>query len=80
MDNGHFEVCTMDSDGGSLRQLTDNSGDNEDPCWSPDGRHIMFSSNRGGRYHLYMMNANGQNQRRITSLKGDQTAPSWGHL
>jgi TolB protein len=60
-----------------LRRLTEDGGNNEDPCWSPDGRYIVFSSNRKGRYHLYLMNANGLNQRRITFLKGDQTAPSW---
>jgi len=77
MDGGHFDIYTMRADGGQLRRLTEDQGDNEEPCWSPDGRYIMFSSNREGRYHLYIMNANGQNQRRITFLKGDQTDPSW---
>ena len=75
--NGHFDICTMDSDGTNLIKLTEDQGNNEDPCWSPDGRYIVFSSNRAGNYHLYIMNANGQNQRRITFLKGDQTSPSW---
>ncbi|MDY6972424.1 MAG: Tol-Pal system beta propeller repeat protein TolB [Thermodesulfobacteriota bacterium] len=77
LNQGHFEIYTMDANGGHLRQLTENQGDNEDPCWSPDGRYIVFSSNRQGRYHLYIMNANGQNQRRVTFLEGDHTAPSW---
>jgi len=77
MDGGRFEIYAMDPDGTGLRKLTDGTGNNEDPCWSPDGRYIVFSSNREGSYHLYLMNANGQNQRKIVSLKGDQTAPSW---
>lgn len=77
MNQGHFDIFSIDPDGSKLRQLTSNQGNNEDPCWSPDGRYILFSSNRTGRYHLYIMNANGLNQRRITSLNGNQTAPSW---
>lgn len=77
MNNGHHDIYIMDSDGRNLRRLTDNHGNNEDPCWSPDGRYIVFSSNRDGGYHLYIMNANGQNQRRITYFEGEQTSPSW---
>jgi TolB protein len=77
MDGGHFDIYTMRPEGGQLRRLTEDQGDNEEPCWSPDGRYIMFCSNREGRYHLYIMNANGQNQRKITFMKGDQADPSW---
>jgi TolB protein len=77
MIDGKFDICTMDPGGGGLRRLTDNTINDEEPCWSPDGRYIMFTSDRDGSYHLYIMNANGQNQRRITPTKGNQTAPSW---
>jgi TolB protein len=76
-EEGRHNIYTMDSDGRNLRKLTEDQNDNEDPCWSPDGRYIVFSSNRAGGYHLYIMNANGQNQRRITFMKGEQTLPSW---
>ncbi len=77
MTDGKFDICTMDPGGGGFRRLTDSTANNEEPCWSPDGRYVMFTSDREGSYHLYIMNANGQNQRRITSMKGNQTAPSW---
>ncbi|MFH1489046.1 MAG: Tol-Pal system beta propeller repeat protein TolB [Pseudomonadota bacterium] len=76
-DEGQRDIYTINPDGGGLRKLTQDQRNNEDPCWSPDGRYLMFSSNRDGRYSLYLMNANGQNQRRITNMKGDQTSPSW---
>lgn len=77
INDGHFNIYTINPNGSDLRRLTDNQGNNEDPSWSPDGRYIVFSSNRDGGYHLFIMNANGQNQRRITFQKGEQTAPSW---
>jgi len=80
MNKGRFDIYRINADGSNLRKLTKNRGNDEDPCWSPDGRYIVFSSNRDGRYHLYIMNADGQNQRRITSNKGDQTSPSWSHF
>lgn len=33
------------------------------PAWSPDGRSIIFLSDRSGAWKLYIMNADGANQR-----------------
>ncbi len=77
---GKHDIYTINPDGTGLKQLTDSDGNNEDPCWSPDGMYIVFSSNRSGGYHLYIMNAYGYNQRRITYFKGEETAPSWSPL
>jgi len=72
-----FDICTIKPDGTDMRRLTQDPANDESPCWSPDGRYIIFSSNRSGRYQLYIMTANGENKIKITSLKGDQTSPSW---
>ncbi|MBW1998139.1 MAG: Tol-Pal system beta propeller repeat protein TolB [Deltaproteobacteria bacterium] len=77
MSDGSFDIFTIDPENGKQKNLTRGAGSNEDPCWSPDGRYILFSSNRDRRYRLYIMNGNGLDQTRITDLKGDQTAPSW---
>jgi TolB protein len=77
MDGGTFDIYTINEDGTGLQNLTGGMGNNEDPCWSPDGRYIAFSSNRDGRYHIYLMTANGRNQRRITFHEGEQTSPDW---
>ncbi|MFH0843982.1 MAG: Tol-Pal system beta propeller repeat protein TolB, partial [Pseudomonadota bacterium] len=77
MYNGRFDIYTVNPGGSNLTRLTDNQGNNEEPCWSSDGRYIIFSSNREGKYQLYLMNANGQNQRRLFSKSGSQTSPSW---
>ncbi|OQX65423.1 MAG: Tol-Pal system beta propeller repeat protein TolB [Desulfococcus sp. 4484_242] len=78
MTDGNLDIFSIDADGGQLKRLTENQGKNEDPSWSPDGRYLVFSSNRHGRYSLYIMNANGQNQWKLDLFSGNHTSPSWG--
>jgi TolB protein len=78
MSDGVFHIYTINPDGSGATRLTRGRSDNEDPSWSPDGRYIVFSSNRAGSHHLYLMDAWGENQRRITLMDGEQITPCWG--
>jgi TolB protein len=76
--DGRFDIYTISPDGKDLQKITHNQGDNEDPCWSPDGRYIAFSSNRvDGTYRIFIANANGENQKQVTFVSGNQRSPSW---
>jgi TolB protein len=75
--NGIFNIMVINADGSGARQLT-NEGSNEWPHWSPDGRYLVFSSNRGGRSKLYLLIvADGRVISPLTEGEGNDTNPSW---
>ncbi len=77
--DSRFEIFTIPVTGGNPHQLTE-TGDNQSPSWSPDGRQIVFSSRRGGaKSALYVMYSNGSHVRLLLRVKGASvTSPDWG--
>ena len=75
---GRFDIAAVDTAGREYHMLTD-IGTNENPHFSPDGKHLVFSSTRLGGNNLYTMDATGRNQRRLTR-SGVCSNPVWGPL
>jgi Tol biopolymer transport system component len=50
-------------------------GDDSMPDFTPDGRRIVFTSNRDQQAEIYVMTANGSGQKRLTRRPGDDWAP-----
>jgi TolB protein len=65
---GQFDIFVMDLDGDddSWVRLTDNPANDEDPCWTRDSQHIVFSSDRSGLRQIHIMNSDGSNTHRLT--------------
>lgn len=61
------EIWIMDADGSNRKQLTSNAGSNHNPAVSPDGRTIVFTSDRTGSRHLWRMNIDGSDQRQLAN-------------
>ncbi|MBI1760290.1 MAG: protein kinase [Acidobacteria bacterium] len=58
---GNHELWLLNPADGQKRQLTMNAGDNQYPTISPDGKTLVFVSNRSGRSALWQMSlTNGQ--------------------
>ena len=86
-DKSHFDIFVLDVASKQLTRLTSakkSSGkwaDNEDPTFSPDGRHVMYVSNRTGKNQLYMVSPDGSNERRVTVDSKAYFKPKWsGYL
>ena len=50
---------------------------NINPSWSPDGRRLVFQSEREGHTQLYVIGADGSGERRLTWSLGEDTHPAW---
>ena len=59
------------------KQLTTDTANDLRPFWSPDGKQIVFFSDRTGSYNIWIMNADGSSQRPLTQGPGDDRRPSW---
>ncbi len=67
-DEGRNQIYLTDNFGEKVYKLT-YEGSNEDPCFSPDGLHIVFVSTREGKYNIYVMNIDGSNVKKLIDLE-----------
>ena len=72
------DIYTIDADGTGLTRLTSGAGNNDYPAYSPDGRRIVFISDRTGTEQVWLMNADGSHQRQLThSGVTEDEVPEW---
>lgn len=81
--DGNVEIYTMHPDGSGLSRLTRNGAKDFAPVWSPDGRRILFLSDRARdpsgapTYEIFVMNFDGSGVTRLTTNDVLETSPSW---
>jgi serine/threonine protein kinase len=70
---GQEDIFVVRADGSELRKLTDDAAKDRGPRWSPDGKRIVFYSDRSGRYELWMIEPDGSNLRQISKTTSDRS-------
>lgn len=78
------DIYVVDGDGQNLHNLTNSNFDDVSASWSPDGKQILFLSNRDYKgedwyhgYAMYVMDASGKNVRRIVDHVTFGVMPFW---
>lgn len=68
----NMEIFESNPDGSGIKRLTDSKGYDAEGSYSPDGKQIVFCSNRSGdkNLELYIMDADGKNVRQLTKAPG----------
>lgn len=75
--SGHKEVYTCDSDGGNLKQLTNDANISVGPALSPDGRRLAYTSYKSGYADIYLIDlANGARDR-VIKFPGTNTGAAF---
>lgn len=69
------QIVLIHPDGSGMQRLTW-EGRNEDPSWAPDGRHLVYASDRGGRPALWALDTvTGRN--RVLAEGNNVRLPDW---
>ncbi len=72
------DIYIMNPDGSDKLNLTRHVSRNSDPVWSPDGEHILFSSDRRDRvWDLFLMDASGENIQKVFKDTAVRRNPTW---
>ncbi len=74
-DNNRPQIWIMNADGSNPQQLTPYDSFNFEPQISPDGRYIIFTSDRTGESEIWRMNTDGSNSIILTNTIGPSFAP-----
>jgi Tol biopolymer transport system component len=74
-----YDLFTVRRDGSDLRRLTNTPGYDAEATLSPDGRTIVFTSERDGDLEIYTMGTDGSNLRRLTHTVGYDGGPFFSH-
>ena len=63
---GNPKIYSIDLNGGGLTQLTTGLAIDTEPNWAPDGKSIIFTSDRGGGPQIYQLMLGSNEVQRLT--------------
>jgi Tol biopolymer transport system component len=70
------DIFVMRADGSRKKRLTRNPARDQYPAFSPDGKYIVFTSDRTGDQEIWKMKADGTRPTKLTN-NGDNLQPDW---
>jgi TolB protein len=73
--SGSYDLWVMDPNGKNRRQLTADAAFDFDPVVSPDGKFILFNTDRSGIFNIWRIDIDGSKARQLTG-PGESYSPS----
>ena len=73
------DIWLIPTAGGEPQKITEWTGDDEHPRWSPDGSRIAYHSNSTGTRQIFIYDIDSQQSRQLTTLEAGAGAPQWSH-
>lgn len=74
------DIWTYDLETNSSKRLTFDPSIDSMPVWSPDGKRLVFASNRELKFDLFLKDANGaQEEKPIPDISTDRFPNDWSH-
>ncbi|MBI2429953.1 MAG: S9 family peptidase [Ignavibacteriales bacterium] len=71
------DVWLVPTPGGTASQLTNSPKHDRHPRWSPDGKSILFESNRNGSYQLYLIDVATGQTKQLTTISTEASGAIW---
>lgn len=68
-DDSHIHVLSLDGSTPEVELVT-GASQNESPVWTPDGRHLLFVSNRGGDWGVWSADVESGDLQQIRGIPG----------
>jgi Tol biopolymer transport system component len=75
----NYDIVLIAADGSRVRNLTPEYANDDDPSWSPDGKHIVFTRQTGpsADKDVYVMGTDGRSRRQLTRARGFDGDAAW---
>lgn len=67
------DIFTVPAEGGKAFQVTSNAAYDSNPIWTPDGKQIVFTSNRELSQDIWIIPSHGGKATRLTTYPGSET-------
>ncbi len=77
-DKNIYQIQRIAVKGGEAETLVRGPGSNNAPEFSPDGKSLVFRSNRDGHFHLYQLDLASQVVQAVTQGPSDEHHPAFG--